>query len=178
MTTLRFDGFTHFCYLLCLLAALVSCHTWAAASEEQDLKALFVARFAQYTQWPPPPRQKLRYCVALDKKMHDAMSALQLRGLAGEKVTLNLIQKPAEAKNCQLLVITLSERAQLKVWADELAQLPLLIIADNAEAFRTVATISLVTEPDGMTFRINQTDARERGLALSSQLLKLAREIR
>ncbi len=51
--------------------------------------------------------------------------------------------------------------------------MPLLIVTDNAEAFRTVATISLVSEPDGMTFRINQTAARARGLALSSQLLKL-----
>ncbi len=178
MTSLHFCGFTQLCYLLCMVVTLMSFQTKATASEEQELKALFIARFAQYTQWPPPPLKHLNYCVALDQAMHDAMSAVELRGVSGENITLNLIQQPSEAKNCQLLVITLSERAQLKTWAEALAQLPLLIIADNAEAFRTVATISLVTEPDGMTFRINQTDARERGLALSSQLLKLAREIR
>lgn len=159
---------------LCLLqpAAL------ASEDAELDLKAMFIARFIQFTQWPPPPKTVFHYCVALDHNMFQAINALQVRSPAGEAVKLTLIQQPAEAKACQLLVMTLSDRQQLQHWANGLASMPLLIVADNAEAFRTVATISLVSEPDGMTFRINQTAARARGLALSSQLLKLAREVR
>lgn len=152
----------------------------AVASEdaEVNLKAMFIARFAQFTQWPPPPQTVFHYCVALDHNMFNAINALQVRSPAGEPVKLTLIRRPAQAKPCQLLVMTLSDRQQLQHWADGLASMPMLIVADNAEAFRTVATIGLVSEPDGMTFRINQTAARERGLELSSQLLKLAREVR
>jgi len=32
--------------------------------------------------------------------------------------------------------------------------------------------------PAGLAFRINQTEARRRGLALSYQMLKLAREVK
>ncbi len=159
---------------LCLLqpAAL------ASEDAELDLKAMFIARFVQFTQWPPPPQTVFHYCVALDHSMFQAIKALQVRSPAGEAAKLTLIQQPAEATACQLLVMTLSDRQQLQHWANGLASMPLLIVTDNAEAFRTVATISLVSEPDGMTFRINQTAARARGLALSSQLLKLAREVR
>jgi hypothetical protein len=152
----------------------------ALASEdaEVNLKAMFIARFAQFTQWPPPPQTVFHYCVALDHSMFKAINSLQVRSPAGEPVKLTLIRRPAEAKPCQLLVMTMSDRQQLQHWASGLASMPMLIVADNAEAFRTVATISLVSEPDGMTFRINQTAARERGLELSSQLLKLAREVR
>jgi hypothetical protein len=150
----------------------------AREDAEANLKAMFIARFAQFTQWPPPPQTVFHYCVALDHNMFEAINALQVRSPAGEPVKLTLIRRPAQAKTCQLLVMTLSDRQQLQHWADGLANMPLLIVADNAEAFRTVATIGLVSEPDGMTFRINQTAARKRGLELSSQLLKLAREVR
>lgn len=152
----------------------------ALASEDAEvsLKAMFIARFAQFTRWPPPPATVFQYCVALDHNMYNAINLLQIRSPAGEAVKLALIKHPAQAKPCHLLVMTLSDRQQLQHWANGLASMPLLIVADNAEAFRTVATISLVSEPDGMTFRINQTAARERGLELSSQLLKLAREVR
>lgn len=166
--------------LLCGVCCLCALQPSALASEdaEVNLKAMFIARFAQFTQWPPPPKTVFHYCVALDHSMFKAIDALQVRSPAGEAVKLTLIQGPAEAKACQLLVMTMSDRQQLQHWASGLASMPLLIVADNAEAFRTVATISLVSEPDGITFRINQTAARARGLELSSQLLKLAREVR
>ena len=38
--------------------------------------------------------------------------------------------------------------------------------------------IGLVLEPNGLAFRINQTEAKRRGLTLSYQMLKLAREVK
>ncbi len=165
-------------WLLCTLTLLTWSQTVKAASEELNLKAQFIARFVQFTQWPPPPKTVFHYCVALDQDMFKAISALQIRSIAGEQTKLSLIMHPAQAQHCQLLVMTVSDREQLDFWEQGLVDLQLLIVADNAEAFRTIAAISLVSEPDGMTFRINQTAARERGLQLSSQLLKLAREVR
>jgi hypothetical protein len=75
-------------------------------------------------------------------------------------------------------VLSLSGRAELRRWQEMLADDPVLVVGDSAESFRNGAVIALVIEPNGLAFRINHTEAKRRGLALSYQMLKLAREVK
>jgi hypothetical protein len=146
--------------------------------DDSQLKAAFVYRFAQFTQWPPPPLQEFTYCVAGSAAMQDAMQALTLKAHGVSAVRLRLLTEPQQAANCQLLVLGFNERSELQRWQQALAAEPVLVVGDSAEAFRSGASIALVVEPNGLAFRINHTEAKRRGLALSSQMLKLAREVK
>ena len=164
---------------LCLLLAglLLTCVSWADESEAQ-LKAAFIYRFVQYTQWPPPPLRDFGYCVAGRGPLPEAIKALAAKPLDVASVHFHRISSPDQAGQCQMLVLAMAERAELQRWLAALADAPILVIGDSPEAFRAGAAIVLAVEPNGLTFRVNLAEARKRGLTLSSQLLKLAREVR
>lgn len=164
--------------LLALLLGLLLAGASRADEAEAQLKAAFIYRFVQYTQWPPPPLREFGYCVAGRGALPDAIKALAAKPLDVASVQFHRITTPEQAGNCQTLVLAMSERAELQRWLSALTDAPILVIGDSPEAFRAGAAIVLSVEPNGLTFRVNLAEARKRGLTLSSQLLKLAREVR
>lgn len=150
----------------------------AQASDEAALKAAFVYRFAQFTQWPPPPLKDFTYCLAGSSDMVDALRSLATRQHEFNQVRVMTLTQVGQAAGCQLLVLSLLDRQEMLRWQQALSDAPVLIIADSPEALRSGAVIALAQEPNGLAFRINNTEAKRRGLTLSSQVLKLAREVR
>jgi hypothetical protein len=144
---------------------------------EAQLKAAFIYRFAQYTRWPAE-RPDFTYCVAGDADLHEAMRRLTRRPLGDAVVNLRELNHPSQTPQCQLLVLAFSDRDELRGWQQALADAPILVVADSPEAFRAGASIAFVVEPNGLAFRVNNSEAKRRGLVLSSQMLKLAREVR
>lgn len=148
------------------------------AQEDAQLRAAFVYRFAQFTQWPPPPLREFTYCVAGHLAMQEAMQALTLKAHGVASVRMRYLTEPQQLAGCQLVLLGFGERADLQRWQAALANEPVLVVGESAEAFRNGAVIALVAEPNGLAFRINHTEAKRRGLVLSSQMLKLAREVK
>ena len=159
-----------------LLAALAA--PGSAAQEQVQLKAAFIYRFAQLTQWPPPPQREFTYCVAGDIPLQEALRVLMLSTPGGASAHTILMTEPQRAPQCQLLVLGAGVSGDLRRWQEALKDDPVLVLGDSAEAFHNGAVIGLVIDPNGLAFRINQTEARRRGLALSYQMLKLAREVK
>jgi hypothetical protein len=153
----------------------------APTLDDAQLRAAFIYRFAQFTQWPPPPAREFIYCVAGDARMagmQASLQALTLKSHGAASSSLRVLTEPQQAAPCQLLLLGFDDRAELQRWAAALAAEPVLVVGDSAEAFRNGAVIALVAEPNGLAFRINHTEAKRRGLVLSSQMLKLAREVK
>lgn len=148
----------------------------APAADLLQLKAAFIYRFAQLTQWPPPAAREFTYCVAGDAELQEALRALT-QNMAGGAHILAL-NEPQRASQCQLLVLGNGVRGDLRRWLELLGDEPVLVVGENPESFRSGAVIGLVLEPNGLAFRINQTESRRRGLAISYQMLKLAREVK
>ncbi|UDF33362.1 UNVERIFIED_ORG: YfiR family protein [Shinella sp. XGS7] len=164
---------------LLLLALLLLLPDPARAIDAEDqLKAAFVYRFVQYTQWPPPPLREFSYCAVGGGGLPEALRVVAAKPLDLPYVRFHQPTTPEQARQCQILLLAFEERAELLRWQRELADAPVLTVGDGAEAFRAGLAIALVLEPNGLSFRINLVEARRRGLTLSSQLLKLAREVR
>ncbi len=164
---------------LSMAAIAATAPAWAGP-EEAQLKAAFIYRFAQLTQWPPAPgpAREFTYCVAGSVALQDALRALTQANPGAAPVRLQYLSEPQHAPQCQLLVLGMKGRAELQRWREVLGDDPVLTVGDSAESFRSGAVIGLVLEPNGLAFRINQTEAKRRGLTLSYQLLKLAREVK
>ena len=153
--------------------------SWAAqVSEEAQLKAAFIYRFAQFTQWPPPLAREFTYCTAGAPEAAEALRQLIARQHEFSQVRSVSLQQATQGANCQLLLLSQMERQEMLRWQQALSDAPVLIVADAPEALRSGAVIALTQEPNGLSFRINNTEAKRRGLVLSSQVLKLAREVR
>jgi len=147
--------------------------------DEHQLKAAFVYRFAQFTLWPPPPLQTFTVCTAGQPPgLGEALHRLAARRWSGATTQVLSLERPEQARQCQLLVLGFAERAELRRWMAALDDGPVLVIADTPEGYRAGADIGLIQEPNGLAFRVNLSESRKRGLTLSSQMLKLAREVR
>ncbi|MEJ5999946.1 YfiR family protein [Paucibacter soli] len=163
--------------LLCLVLCQAAAHA-AGGLDEAQMRAAFVHRFAQYTQWPPPPLREFTYCTAGIEGDGEAWRQLPSRPMGGLPIQLVNLDSPQQVAQCQLLVLGHSDRAELRRWMHAIGDLPVLVVGASPEAYRAGASIVLMLEPQGLAFRINNTEARRRGLVLSSQMLKLAREVR
>lgn len=163
---------------LALLALLLQPVQAGLGLDDAQLKAAFIYRFAQFTQWPGPPAQEFSYCVAGAQGLREAMHSLPQKPHAAASVKVRSVSEPQQALSCQVLVLGLTERAELLRWQQALGAEPVLVVGDSAEAYRAGVSIALVVEPNGLAFRINHSEAKRRGLVLSSQMLKLAREVK
>ena len=161
-----------------VLLAMLPLPQACLAQDQLQLKAAFIYRFAQLTEWPPPPAREFTYCVAGDARLQEALRALMQTTSSNASTHTLLLNEPQRVPQCQLLVLGTGARGDLRRWHEVLADDPVLVIGDSADAFRSGASIGLVIEPNGLAFRINQTEARRRGLTLSYQMLKLAREVK
>lgn len=160
---------------LMLLSALLPSASNATSqilSADAQLKAAFIYRFAQFTQWPEGKKDGLTYCILGDDDVLNAMqdlidsSVMQVKAVnAKQNLTpCNVLYLAADASGIPELIQQLESKA-------------ILTIAENVQTFRQGMVIGFITEPKRLSFRVNLQVARQQQLTLSSQMLKLAKEV-
>lgn len=165
--------------LLLLAGMALAAPRLAWSTDEAQLRAAFVYRFAQFTQWPTDAPGGLTVCGAQVGSSEDALRRLGGRALAGLPLRYRSVDTPREAaQQCQVLVLGQGDGASLRRWVQGLAEVPVLVVGTAPESLRAGVDIALLTEPQGLAFSVNHSEARRRGLTLSGQMLKLAREVR
>lgn len=167
-------------WALVLAAALTGVQ--AQGLDEDRLRAAFVLRLAQYTQWPAQATdgQSLALCVAgLQPAGLEAVRALASRPVSGASLRVRPLTDPREAaRDCQVLLLGHPDAATLRQWIGAVGDAPVLLVATSPEALRAGVCIALISEPQGMAFAVNHGESKRRGLSLAAPVLKLAREVR
>jgi hypothetical protein len=172
--------------LRCRLAAagLALCAGLAAAQsmDEDALRAAFVLRLAQYTQWPASALDGANFLLCasgLRASGYAALKSLDGRNVGGLPIRVRLLAQPTEAeRDCHVLLLGQPDAAALKPWIASSGGAPVLVLGTSPEALRAGAGIALINEPQGMAFSVNHGESRKRGLILAAPVLKLAREVR
>ncbi|WP_171045552.1 YfiR family protein [Pseudoalteromonas rubra] len=161
---------------VCLL--LLVCEGKAQNLSENELKAAFLYRFSQFSKWPPPPPEKLRFCVVGNSGLYQAVtSLLQAQDMENDTEVVELPNNQ-EISRCDILFLSQQNRQQTQYWLEDLERFPVLVVSDTSEGFRQGAMIGLIADANNLSFRVNLTDAKRRGLNFSAHLLKLATEVR
>ncbi len=165
-----------------LLLAAAAALARADALDEDRLRAAFVLRLAQYTQWPAAVAESptLSLCVAgLQPAGLEAVRALASRPVGGAQLRVRALSEPRDAaRDCQVLLLGQPDAATLRQWIAAVGDAPVLVVATSPEALRAGVCIALISEPQGMAFAVNHGESRRRGLSLAAPVLKLAREVR
>ena len=164
--------------LAALAFALPGAAGWAETADEHELKAAYIYRFAQFTTWPNPPAGEFNFCIQGDHPIGAGLSKLQGKTLQSVPVSVRRVDSAEAAGACHVLFLHLDKPKELAEWMAALHSRPVLVVSDSPNAFQERATIVFAMEPNRVTFRINLTEARDSGLALSGQMLKLAQEVR
>ncbi len=168
--------------IVSLLIAALAAAAGAQSLDEDNLRAAFVLRLAQYTQWPPAVAESptLWLCMAgLQAGGQQAVSALVSRQVGAAQIKVRALTEPREAgRDCQVLLLGQPDAGTLRQWIASTGGAPVLVIATSPESLRAGVSIALISEPQGMAFAVNHGESKKRGLILAAPVLKLAREVR
>lgn len=160
-------------WLLLTLAAAPA----PAAVPEYQLKAAFLYNFATFTDWPPTAATQMTVCVLGRDPFGAALDALNGKTVQGAALSTRRIATTEEARECRVLFIGAESGVDLAATLSALKGRPVLTIAEDKNAMRQGAMIGLVSDGERVAFDINTAAARDGGLALSSKLLRLARQL-
>jgi hypothetical protein len=164
--------FTAFCF--------AGTSSFAQVSKEYHLKAVFLWRLAQFTQWPANAFEDgdspIVICVLGDNPFGDAVEEV-VRGETahGRKLVVQHYRGVPEIRTCHVLYIGASIARQVKEISAALGGKSVLTVRDYDGSGRSVDTIvSFLTEQNRINLRIDLKAATAARLVLDPRLLRAA----
>lgn len=149
---------------------------------EYNVKAAFVFNFAQYVEWPaesfPTGDSAMVFCTYGSDPFEGSLVTIIERGAGDDRpASFRIVYSPATARACHLLFVPRDRAAETNTLAHSLRGSHTLLIGEDADFLESGGVIRLFIEERKVRFGINMDAAREQGLRVSSQLLKLARRL-
>lgn len=158
---------------------------YAAPNEKPsayDVEAAYLFNFGKFVTWPgssTAPNQLLTICVLGDDPLSPPLDRL----VAGEKidgkpVVDKKISHLEDAPNCSILYVSFSEEARMNRILAVLKDAPVLTVSDIPDFTERGGMIQFVLRDNRVRFTVNLVPAQQHNLALSSELLKVAVEVK
>lgn len=163
-----------------VLAALACAQASAYAQVDlYSLEAAYIYNFTEFTEWPAGHGENtaLNVCVNPHTALGATLAKLSGRAVSGKTWSVKPIPDGAAIAACNVLIVE-DASAAAAAKAAAARDLPILIVrpaeVDSVDG-RNVVT--LYRDGDRLRFDIDNTEAARRHLALSSKLLRLARNV-
>ncbi len=147
---------------------------------EYQVKSAYLYHFAKYIDWPSESvgnTSSFTICVLGKSPFGNALGTIAGKTIRGRHVTVTYLNRIEELKECNILYIAASEKANLSQIISAVASRPILTVSDIRRFTNSSGMIGFVIANDKVRFEINQRSAHRAGLRISAQLLKLATSV-
>jgi len=168
-----------FCVLPLAIAAALG-----QVSKEYHLKAVFLWRLAQFTEWPPSAFESAASPIVIgvlgENPFGDVLEAV-VRGETahGRKLVLQHYSHLDQIKSCHVLYISTSEARRVKETVEALSDRTILTVSDiDGFAVSYGGMIRFVTDQNKIKLRINLDAVTAAQLKLDARLLRASEVIR
>ena len=148
---------------------------WCEELSEYRLKAAFLYNFALYTEWPADVGPTLNLCIYGDDPFGAEVDALKGKRVGSRSIAVQRVAREA-LTGCQMVFVAQSALAQSTRVLETLRSGAVLTVADSADAARKGVALNMAMGEAKISFEVNLKALAPR-LALSSKLLRLAREV-
>ena len=166
---------------LMLAIGLVMAAAAQAQPDENALKASFIPKFAGYVQWPagrhPRQRQPFQICVVGSDPFGPLLDRAADRRIAGHNILVRRLPSGDLATGCHIAFVRGAVPADTARLLLALRGQPVLTITDS-RAGPQRGMIHLTSTGGRVRFFIDEAEAADRGLMISSRLLALALGVR
>lgn len=154
-----------------------------AKAVEYEVKATYLYNFARFVRWPAQglngQSDSFAICVLGDNPFGLALQAtVAQETIGGKSVVARQISVPQDAMNCRVLFISSSENKRLKQILTSLDTASVLTVSDLPHFTLRGGMVQFVLEGNRVRFEVNSATAERAGLTLSSELLKVAVNVR
>ena len=152
-------------------------------ASEFQVKAAYLYNFGRFVQWPDESGtdrgESFEICVLGADPFGQALDATLAGGtIAGKSVMAKRIAKPQDVNSCRILFISSSEESHLKEDLAALDKTRVLTVSDIPRFSERGGMIGFILEGNRVRFDVNLDSAQGAGLTLSSELLKVATNVR
>jgi len=148
------------------------------AASAAQVKAAFLYNFMKFTEWPDAPSSGTICLGVLGRDpFGEALEGVRGKTARGRRVVIARYRRVEEVKECDVLFISESERGRLAHVLRVLQGSRTLTVADQEGFCEAGGMINLVSVRNRVGFEVNIGAASRARLRISSQLLKLARNV-
>jgi hypothetical protein len=152
----------------------------AQVQQASQVKAAFLYNFAKFIEWPPGTFADDRAALTLGffdgDPMAEALESLQGKVVHGRELKVTRRRNIEGVKECQIFFISAARQARVPQILGALKNSPVLTVTDGVDNFAKLGgIINLISIDDKIHFEICLDNAKQSGLNISSQLLKLAK---
>lgn len=162
------------------LALLLGAAVLAEATERREyaIKAAFLYNFTQFVEWPPETLQDEGFVIAVvgPNPFGDVLDQIVAgHEVQGHPIVVRYVATMEEARGAEIIFISRWARvAPADFFAAAAEDQPSLTVSDAEGFARRGGMIALLTENNRVRMEVNPEAIRERGLSVSSRLLRLA----
>jgi YfiR/HmsC-like len=167
--------------IACLSLALLLLAAGAQESQpsEYQIKAAFLFNFAKFVEWPPASfadeNSPLVIGILGDNPFSgDLERIIQNKTINRHSLVTKQFHLLAEARNCQMLFISTSEKKRFTEIFEGLRGTSVLTVSETDGFTEAGGMINFILENKKIRFRINDEAAKAARLKISSKLLTLA----
>ena len=167
--------------LLALWPAGPTCGSARGASFEYQIKAAFLLNFTRYIEWPRKSggTNDLNLCVVGPDVFGTALDEVAANKVVnGRRIVIRRNVATPEAASCDLVYISLAETRQIREALQALESLSVLTVGEEAAFLRMGGMIAFAPQDGKLGFYINASAAERAGIAVSSRLMALSRNLR
>jgi hypothetical protein len=156
----------------------------AQQATEYQVKAAYLFNFAKFVKWPPASAEAsgegtFDICVIGHDPFGGALEAIAGgEKINGKAVTTKHVSSPKEAVGCRIIFVSSSEDARVKRLLSDLDKGAVLTVSDMPHFLEKGGMIQFVPQGNRVRFEVNLTAAEKAGLTVSSELLKVATNVR
>lgn len=184
-TPARGRSFLYLCWFVAVAASASSLTPepqTLGRAREYDLKAAFLYRFVQFISWPDDAFADESAPFVIGVLGHDPFGRSLDGILEGERVgtrpiVLQRFESLEQVKTCHLLYVSEEMRQAALDPLRGLRRHGLLLVGDSGWFAEQGGTIAFDGHADRINLVINTASGRAAGVAISSKLLHLAREV-
>jgi hypothetical protein len=165
--------------LLATGIAALAAHKAAAQSSapsQLDVQAVYLFDFAKFVRWPEGAEHgTLTICVDGEKAYVDRLTRLvKSEQIDSRPLAVRAVQTPADVAGCDILFLSVSAKDQEAAMLAATTGKPILTVSDIPGFLDSGGMIQFLLINKRVRFSVDLRPAAHNGIALSSELLKVA----
>ena len=163
--------------LLALCSSLLAMPVAGQGFTEYQVKAGVLYNFIAFTTWPETAPHVLNVCIYGPDPFGQEIDALQGRRVGSGSLAIRRVSSVEALAACHVVFIGQAAIGNLQRVLEHLGNRPVLTVADTPGGTPRGIVLNMEMTEGKLSFRANLAEARNRGLSLSSKLLRLASEV-
>jgi hypothetical protein len=149
-----------------------------SVAQEYQLKAAFLVNFAKFITWQPGTfageQQEFVVCIAGKDPFGGALTGIESKQIDNRPIRLVYVESLADIPSCHLLFVSQSERNNLDQLTSYLNQTATVTVSDINGFTEYGGMIEFVILENRLSFKINHSAMKQRGIQASASMLHLA----